>query len=51
MIKTIKPYGYVKESLVQCYFESMHKYYLKDISANIYEIEKSIFEEKNNDRD
>lgn len=45
MIKTLRPYGAIKESLIKCFWEWNSKYYLEDIRGNEFEISKNVFEE------
>ena len=47
MVTTKFPYGAINDKLVVyvMFNKTRNKYYLVDVSANAYEIEKSIFDE------
>ena len=50
MIKTLVPYGYIKESLIKCFWEWRGEYYLEDLQCNQYLIDKKTYEDLLNDR-
>ena len=50
LYQTIKPYGSLNSKLVVAITKYKEKYFVKDISANTYEISKEVYEEIKHDR-
>lgn len=48
-IKTVKPYGYIRNDLIKSKWEFRGQYFIRDRVANKYQVDETTYKEIKND--